>query len=260
MVNKMDIVEQLTAFGLDSREAEVYITLLGKGNLTPTSLSRETGINRTTLYRILEKLVKLGLVKEALDYKSSSFAANPPESLSILFSQREIELKEMQKNLPEVLHDLEMLPKETRGPTKVFYYHGVSGLRQILWNTLNAKNEVVGFGYGDWNKGIGRKFAEKIRAEYVERKVRGKELLNEGLLDRELSFTDNKVYLQKYYEHRIIPRKKLVINHDTYIYNDVFAFYHIYRGELFGVEIHNAEIARTQRQIFEILWKMAKKT
>ncbi len=165
----------------------------------------------------------------------------------------------MQQNLDVLVNNLSNLPKEASGPTKVLYYQGVSGLRQLLWNTLNAKDEVVGFGYGDWNKGVGRKFAEKIRQEYVDRGVRGRELLNEGQLDRELSFTDNKVYLQKYYEHRIIPRQKLVINHDTYIYNEVFAFYHIYRGELFGVEIHNAEIARTQKQIFELLWKMGKK-
>jgi len=259
MVNKIDIVQQLISFGLDRRESETYLVLLQKGNLTPLVLSRETGINRTTLYRVLDKLVALGLIKEVLDYKSSSFAANPPDSLKILYAQKEIELKDTQERLDGLVKDLSALPKDTGGPTKVLYYQEVSGLRQLLWNTLQAKDEVVGFGYGDWNKGVGRKFAEKIRVEYVEQKVHGKELLNEGQLDKELSFTNNKEYLSKYYEHRIIPRKTLSINHDTYIYNDVFAFYHIFRGELFGVEIHNAGIARTQKQIFNILWKQAKK-
>ena len=33
----------------------------------------------------------------------------------------------------------------------------------------------------------------------------------------------------------------------------------MYQGELFGLEIHNAEIAQTERQIFFILWNQAKK-
>lgn len=60
------------------------------------------------------------------------------------------------------------------------------------------------------------------------------------------------------YEHRAIDPKIIDIKHDTYIYGDVFAYYYHYQGELFGVEIHNAEIAKTEKQMFEILWKMAK--
>ncbi len=258
MVNKMDIIKKLAKYGLEKREAEVYLTLLTKGNLTPLALSRETGMNRTTLYRVVEKLVTLGVVKKGIGYKSTSFEASPAENLKILVHQKEIELKEMQKEMPEVIQHLEHIPKETTGPTKVFYHHGASGLRQLLWNTLSAKTEVVGYGYGDWNKGVGKRFAEKLRFECVERNRHSRELQNENQHTKE-PFTENSLYLAKHYKLRVISRDVLIINHDTYIYDDVFAFYHYFRGELFGVEIHNGEIAKTQKQIFEILWKQAKK-
>lgn len=85
-----------------------------------------------------------------------------------------------------------------------------------------------------------------------------KELLNEGRLDVRQSFTNNKEYLAKCYEYRVISQKLLPINYDTYIYNDVFAFYYYFAGEVFGVEIHNVKITYSQRKIFEILWRMAK--
>ncbi len=215
-------------------------------------------MNRTTLYRIVEKLVTLGVVKKGIGYKSTSFEASPAENLKILLHQKEIDLKEMQKDLPDVIDTIKHLPKETTGPTKVFYYHGASGLRQLLWNTLSATTEVVGYGYGDWNKGVGKRFAEKLRDECVQRNRHSRELQNENQHTKE-PFTENTVYLSKHYKLREIPRNVLIINHDTYIYDDVFAFYHYFRGELFGVEIHNAEIAKTQKQIFEILWKQGKK-
>jgi len=62
----------------------------------------------------------------------------------------------------------------------------------------------------------------------------------------------------KVYANRTIPAKILTITHDTYIYNDIYAVYHMFENELFGVEIRNSAIARTQRQIFEILWRIAK--
>lgn len=259
MVNKSDLVETLVSLGLGEKEAAAYLTLLRQGELTPLELSRETKINRTTLYRVLEELEERGLVKKALGYKTTSYQASPPEAIRAMLSQREAELGELQEAVGPLITQLTQLQEEQVSPTKVFYYHGRQGLRQLLWNTLSAKDEVVGLGYADWNAGVGRRFAEKIRAEYVSRGLRGRELLNEGFIDKKFSFTDNREYVKKYYEHRVIPKKTMVINYDTYIYNDVFAFYHIFQGELFGVEIHNAEIARTEKQIFEILWKMAKK-
>jgi len=258
MVDKEDIVKKLASFGLDSREAEVYIALLAKKNLTALMLSRETGINRTTLYRILEKLVKIGLVKEMVDYKSTSFTANPADHLKSLLFKKEAEMSDMRENLDTIVNSLDKIPQESGGQTRVFYYKGQSGLQQLLWNTLLANDGVVGLGYMDWNKSVGKKYAEKIRAEYVERKIDNKELLNEGRLDVKQNFTGNKEYLTKYYAHRIISQKVLPINYDTYIYNDVFAFYYYFDNEVFGVEIHNAEIAFSQRRIFEILWNMAK--
>ncbi|EKD96520.1 MAG: hypothetical protein ACD_24C00009G0001 [uncultured bacterium] len=43
------------------------------------------------------------------------------------------------------------------------------------------------------------------------------------------------------------------------IYNDVLALYNWHKGEVFGVEIYNDKITAMQKQIFEVLWKMAKK-
>lgn len=260
MVNKMKIIEQLVPFGLTQQEAEVYVALYKQGVRTPLWVAQVTGLNRTTSYRVLGDLTKKGFVKQALDYKSTSFVANPVESFRFLLSQKETEVQKLKQHLAPLENMIGQLPEiPDTGSTKVFYFKGVSGLRQLLWHTLEAKDDVVGFGYADWNAGIGKRFAEKIRAEYVERNLHAKELLNDDQVDEEYSYTDIKDYPHAHYEHRAISKKSFVIHHDTYIYNDVFAFYHIYRGELFGVEIHNAEIATTQRQIFDLLWKQAKK-
>ncbi len=256
MVNKVEIIKKLNALGFTQDEADVYVALYNRAPVSPLSLSRETGINRSTVYRIVERLEQSGFVKRTVEYKTTRYVANSAESLTLFVSQKEAEVQKLKQEMAPLLRELDALPPEAdNGPTHVYYYKGVSGLRQLLWHTLEAENEVVGFGYTDWNAGIGKRFAEKIRAQYVERNLHAKELLNQD----PLNFTDIKEYLRICYEHRVIQKNILPIQHDTYIYNDVFAFYHIYKGELFGVEIHNAEIVNTQRRLFYLLWKQAKK-
>lgn len=254
-MNKSDLSRSLEAFGLNQKEVAAYLFMLQKGVLTPLELSRLTHINRTTLYRLLEKLKEIGLVEEITEDKSTSFRAVGPERFQMVIARKEAELSKLKQLLPEIVNKLKATEDSSLPSTKVVYYRGKSGLQQLLWNTLQPKTEVVGYGYKSWNEGVGKNFAEKLRQECVDRKIQSKEILNIFADD----FTDNKRYLTESYQQRILPKSALEINHDTYIYNDVFAFYHFYKDELFGVEIHNSEIVKTQRQIFYLLWKMAKK-
>jgi len=257
MMNNPEIINQLKELGLNDKEAQVYLMLLQKSALTPLELSRTTKINRTTIYRILENLKEVGVVEEILDQKSTKYQAGAPEKLKMLLTKKEAELSKLREILPDLITNLSVAPDTAPSPTKVIYFRGKSGLQQLLWNTLKSPqgSTVVGYGYLDWNEYLGEKFAEKLRREYVEREIYSLEICNKTYD----SFTKNTIYLQKIYEERLISKSKLEINHNTYIYNDVFCFYGVFAGERFGIEIHNAEIAKTQRQIFYLLWKQAKK-
>lgn len=259
MVNKIhnnDTLLSLASFGLSKTEQEVYIHLLQRGRLTPLVLSRELDINRTTLYRILDSLSQKGLVSETLEHKSRRYEANNPSNLSLIVTQKQVELDTIKSELPTITQRLSHITAASDPSTRVLYFKGRSGLRQLLYNTLQAATEVVGYGYGNWNNGVGKQFAEKVRREYVDRHIRSREILNHS--DRTGWYTNVPGYFNNIYTHRAISKTILPITHDTYIYNDVFSFYHMVRGELFGVEIRNASIADTQRHIFDILWRLSK--
>ena len=256
MMNKIDIKQKLNLLGLSDKQAEIYLLLLKQGITSLLGLSRRTTINRTTIYRIVEDLKKLNLVEEVVDDRGTKVKAVKPENLQLLLTQKETELNLLKNHLPDLISVLSAIKDKPSPSTQVVYFRGLTGLKQLLWNTLKAKTGVVGYGFKDWNVGVGKEFAEKIRQEYINRNIKSLELLN--TLDQNQSFTDLNNYKQVY-EGRMIPGSVVEIKHDTYIYNDVFAFYHFYQEELFGIEIHNAEIAKTQKQIFEVLWKLGKK-
>lgn len=258
MTNKKNIYDQLKNFGLEQKAVKVYLSLLQNGVLSALELSRKTGINRTSIYRTLEDLKNLGLAQEVLKNKSARFKAASPEKLDLILAQKEAKLDKLKSSYQQILPLLNQLKDAASDNTQVIYFKGKRGIQQLLWNTLKAGkgSEVVGFGYLNWNDCAGRRFAEKLRQEYVSRQVYAREILNN--VDHIKSFTQVPEYIQKYYQGRSLPKSKIEINHDTYIYGDVVAFSHFYKKELFGLEIHNLEIAKSQKQVFNLLWEIAK--
>ena len=256
MMNNNTIIELLKNFDLNSKEGEIYLTLLQKGILSPLQLSRATLLNRTTIYRILEKLKQIGLVEEVLDEKRTKAKAISPDNFEMIVKQKESEIDKLKQTLPELKAQLTAIQGLASPETKVLYYRGQDGLKQLLWNTLNAENEIIGYGYMNWNDVVGKEFAEKLRQEVVLRKRYSREIQNSNSIDPLKTYTSVPSY-DKYYSGKKIPKEKIAIKHDTYIYNNVFAFSHFIKEEFFGIEIYNAEIVLTQRQIFEILWAIA---
>lgn len=252
MMNNLS--SELQAFGLTDHESQVYLNLLQYSPQTALSLSRSLPINRTTLYRLLQHLQQLGLVQEILSHKTTRYSASSPEKLKLVLQNKQIELDSLHQSLTSLLPQLQQLTTSSTSPTKVLYYQGIEGLKQVLYNTLSATTEVVGYGYLDWNQGIGHKYAEFLRQEYVDRHLKSREILNTATL----SFTSLSSYLGLVYSSRLISPHQLKITHDTYIYNNVTAFYHLFNNEYFGLEIHSPDITSTQRQIFDLLWSLAR--
>ncbi|MFA6518247.1 MAG: helix-turn-helix domain-containing protein [Candidatus Shapirobacteria bacterium] len=104
-----NLVSELEAFGLTTQESQVYLNLLQSPSQTALSLSRSLPINRTTLYRLLEHLSRLGLVEEILDHKTTRYSASPPEKLKLVLQNKQIELNTLHQSLTSLLPNLQQL-------------------------------------------------------------------------------------------------------------------------------------------------------
>lgn len=251
MVNTL-LRSVMTQAGLSLKHASVYEKLLTSTATTPLVLARETKLNRSSLYRYLEDLREIGLVELVLGDKSSRYIANP-NGLNQYLAREEARLENLKNTIPSLVAEMEKVKRSE--VSEVRYYQGVKGLKQMLWNVVASGVEYVGLGYEDWNTSVGRTYAEKLREKNMETKARSREISN--VAESGFEYTKLGSRYQSVYEQRWIDPKILTIKHDTYVYGNVFAYYYHYQGEYFGVEIHNAEIARTERQVFEILWGMA---
>jgi len=84
----ISIANTLKELGFSKPETDVYLTLLGLGGTDATNISKETGIKRTTVYPILERLMSNGAVTCLDQGKKRLYTPIQPNHLPSLFEKK----------------------------------------------------------------------------------------------------------------------------------------------------------------------------
>jgi len=253
------LLGMLEQFGLTQDQGRVYLVLLEQGYLSALMISRKVRLARTKVYRVLDKLVEEKLVVQKLDDRGLKFGANSPRQLELILAQREHELLSMKESLPMVVGELSNLAgKAEREGSAVLYYHGVEGLKQVTYNSTQAKKgKLLIYEVGtDMSKFLDQKYSEEMRRELVKNRIYVRQLTNYKKID---PYTQVVEHTRLYWEARYVEGMKLPIKFETLIYDDVVAMYSVKKGDMFCVEIHNEDLAEMQRQVFEYIWAGARR-
>lgn len=99
-----DLVDELTSFGLDERQAHVYFHLSRLGPSTASDVAQATEVGRTEVYRVMDDLESAGFVETTLE-RPRKFVPRPVEEVLAQLleaEQRRIEdLEETSQSLAE---------------------------------------------------------------------------------------------------------------------------------------------------------------
>ena len=256
-MNKQKITDQLKVFGLDEIESGIYLNLLEGGDKTPLDLSRETGINRSRIYRYLDRLKQKKLIEESNVGRGLKLKAANPESLEMVVAEQETIVKEQREELPRLVETLTSIPRVLKNDLEIKYFHGREGLKQMLWNQLSANKEILLYGYQTRNEIVGKVFADKVRAEQIKRRITLYEIEND-VDPGSYKYTSTPSW-GKYYVPRLVPQSLIEIKHYTAIFNNTVSIMHWIDGQQVGVEIVNSQYAAMQRQLFWAVWEKVAK-
>ncbi len=254
MVDNLDNYN-LNLFGLNTEEGEVYLVLLAKGELGVLELSREVNIPRSTVYRICDKLAELGLAVWSVGERGKTIAPVNTENLDHKLLEKQQELKQLETTITS-LRALAHSSLKSEAFTSIRRYTGTKGMKQLIWNTLSAKSDIVGYSIYGRKKIIGDKFSSKVIAEAKQRGIKDRVIVNKRHLKNALDALEGSP--QKDYQTvRVVDDKDFYVSGDTYIYDNIYAVNFWDDNEIIGVEIQNKEIVAMQRAIFEQMWAAA---
>lgn len=120
-----NIETALKQYGLSPEQISVYVFLIQNGDETPFSISKETRIPRTTVYRILEDLRNIGIITI---FKKNNIAYYTAENPRRLLER----LKEKEAAVTDIIPTIDTLFKNMGNVPQARLYVGQNGARTGL--------------------------------------------------------------------------------------------------------------------------------
>jgi len=130
------MIDKLQDFGLNEKEARLYLAALELGEASVQRLAKKSKIKRTTVYDTLEALKDKGLIFSSLRDKHRYYTATDPRELEQKLEEKKVGLRAI---LPELLSITNLIDKKP----KIKFYEGDEGLKEIYLDTLNYPEQPI---------------------------------------------------------------------------------------------------------------------
>lgn len=243
----------LTRLGLKEREVTAYLACLAaKQGLFVSEITKQTGLKRSSVNLILERLTKRGFVTYHLDGARKRFVAEQPEVLLFRF---EDSLSDFRALIP-------LLHASTSGDksTKVRFFEGKEGVEKIFADILltmrvsrDKKKEILAVSSG---KDI-FSFLPGHKKNFIDKRVKAKIPTRWIAPDSPVSRGLSEIASSEYRKMKFFDPNKYKFTIEIDIYVDSIALIS-FTDELSGVIIENKALADSFRGLFNLLWDSLK--
>jgi sugar-specific transcriptional regulator TrmB len=239
---------------LSQKEQTVLACLFQIHKGAVNQISKETTINRTSLYPILGKLMEKGLVSSFIQDGITVYEAIEPEAFKSWLKNKTKEITEETVTLANWLKSVssEQAPSLI---SKIKYYEGFEGVKAMYADTWrNNKNKMI-YAITDV-RAVEESMSKYTYKEYMPERIA------HGVRVKDI-MTDNKegrkaVKISKQYLREAKLAKGLFENLgiEINIYDNKMAIAAYNKQKPCGVIIENEKIASAMKNIFEHLWKL----
>ena len=247
------IKETLEQLGFSSKEVDVYLAITKLDQTTASHIAKETNLNRTTIYDILEDLMQKGLVSKIKKANKTHYYSLPPDKL-LEYLEREkrdfskkidLQKEKINKIMPKLIsiQNLHSINKP-----KVRFFEGEKGMREAYEDSLQADGLIRAYAnVEEMHKGLPNFFPEyyKRRSE-ADIHIRAILPQNEASIDRSLKDSE------EMRTTKFLPEKQMTFSPEINIYNNkvLVASW----KESMAILIESKEFADFHKLMYDLLW------
>lgn len=235
--------------GLTADEIKVYELLLKEGELPAHSVITGTQLKRGTAYNVLRNLKGKGLLEEFEKHKKSYFRLEPPSRLRDYLETQKRRLEESASMLEGVLPQLVSQYSLVLGKPGVRFYEGFEGIKEVHRQILAEGKEILAYVFID--EEIEKPLDDFWRWYFKERKK--KQIYVRAIAaDNQAGVNYKSRDEQELRQTKLVPQAQFPLTIEKNICGHKLAL--ISMREKIATVIESAEIAATERSIFELAW------
>lgn len=240
----MDVEYALKSYGLNDKEAKLYIELLPLGSVKLQEISKRLEYPRSTVYHTLNYLINKGLVAKIIKGSITYYTATDPEKLKD-------DLKEKEQLIDSILPSLSELKKSFKESSSVEIYEGFKGVHTILSDLIKIRQQVYYFGGYKKSLDVLKHLPNYVRINRIEKKIHAKIIydpVDEPILHtKEYQQVSELRFLKEFEEFPCM----------IFIYGEKVSMF-TFKTDLVGIIIKNKDFAEAMKLIFYTYWNRAK--
>lgn len=231
------IIDDLEKIGFTKIESKIFLYLNNSGKSSASTISKNIGINRTSTYDSLNRLISKGFVSYILKGKVKIFISSSPQIILKYYQEQE-------QKAQEILEKLSKTQKQEEELVEI--YEGKKGIKTILYDILNYKSYVA--------FGSSGKFYEVMGPDFIAFQNRKKELkIKSKVLQTTINSKLKKIAFAKF---KIIPQE-FSSPITTIIYANRVALI-IWGINPCAILILSSKVSNQFLKQFELLWEIGK--
>ncbi len=249
--------KQLEAIGLTKGEAEAYLALVTIGESTAGAIAEKTGMQRSTVYFCLTRLLQEGLASYSIKNKKRYYQAFPPNRLLEYLENKQKRINEQKTRIAQLLPQIQALAKtEKKQNARVFVgWKGIeSSFSDVLKTLKRGESYPVIMGTVP-KKEVFERFRRFIYKFHQKREKQGIHL--QIIFNNQLRPTIGKDRKkQKNTEVRFVQDEySSPVGINIYENKTLFA---LWIDEPIAFVIESEELTSSMRDYFNLIWSIAK--
>lgn len=247
--NADETIRRLEEFGLNEKEARVYLALLPYRDIGSSKLIRATGLHGQFVYNALERLEQLGLSKHVVQNGRKKFSANTPHRILSMMEEKKLSAQSVVRQLQEKFIGAHEQDFEIFQGDDAFIAHYYDMIEKT---PPNSQLDVIA--------GPSERFLQTYGPEAEEfERCRAEKKLHVRYLGAESQRKRLKERLgeQKFWEYRVLPGHSFgLVNIE--IFPDNLSI-NIWGNPIVIFSMTSKEVADGYREFFNALWNLSKK-
>lgn len=235
--------------GLSTKEIDAFLAMLELGPQPISVIAKQIKIPRSTMYLVLERLRKNGLVEEfsrsGIKYASCIEVDQIPQILEI----KQNRIGQLIEEIKEITPELQKLENKMKISPMTRLFEGKDAVQKLYESVLTAK-EFYAYQNPEKVKKFMPKYYDEIPLKIAKR----------GIIARELLISNSAAieYKKKYQSarHRIrLLKSPITFSSDTIITEDRIIMISYGKSNLAAIEIYNQSLTETQKSLFMLAWE-----
>lgn len=237
----MNIEKTLQKYGLNEKQAKIYLACLELENASVQQISVKSGLARATVYEILRSLQATGLISSYQKKKAMRFTASDPRQILKLEEEK---LNSFQDILPE----LNARYAKSKSQPTVRLYLGQEQMKIIFKEIIDEADMLLSFGSAEDLFGTIGHFFYKFVKERIKKRIPVKVILKDSPKARERQ----RLGPAELREVKIVPNN-YECKGNIWIWKNKMAMLS-FTNDFTAVVIDSKELTDIQRAQFNSLW------